>query len=57
MSYANIDRETARTLLLRQATMAIDHYLRGWKREDGVKIQVRMEINPDLIEHAYGKED
>lgn len=56
MSYDYLDREDARNLLLRQATQAIDHYLRGWKREDGVKIQVRMEINPDLVEHAYGKD-
>lgn len=52
--YRHFCRKDARALLLRQATMALDDYLqKTWKRADGGKVQLRIELNPELIEYAY----
>lgn len=54
--YKYLSRNDARTLVLRQATTALDHYLQNtWKREDGPNVRLKVELNPDLVEYAYGK--
>ena len=55
--YRLIDPEILRKIVLSNATSAIHDYLvNRWKREDGAKIRVEMEINPDMVEYAFSKD-
>lgn len=53
----DISRRKARAELLDQVKATAELYLKSWKREDGPKLQISMEINPDLIEYAFSRPD
>lgn len=54
--YENIDPGILRKIILSNSTSAINDYLwNRWKREDGPKIKVEIEINPDMVEYAFSK--